>query len=117
MASLADILTTQKNGVVALSNTGLALTRAQGNATSQTVTGSTLVIDKAGYLVNVCVVVAGSAVGSIHNSSTVAGAAAANELFSVPNTVGMYPLGQVFNSGLVISPGTGQSINVTYFVG
>jgi hypothetical protein len=117
MASLADILTTQKNGVVALSNTGLALTRAQGNATSQTVTADTLVIGKAGYLVNVCVVVAGSAAGSIYNASSVAGAAAGNKLFSIPATAGVYPLGQVFNAGLVISPGTGQSINVTYFVG
>ncbi len=117
MASLADILTTQKNAVVALSNTAQTILRAQGNATSATVTSDTLVIAGRGFLVNVCVVVAGSTAGSIYNASSTTTTAAGNKLFSVPTTAGMYPLGQVFNTGLVISPGTGQEINVTYFAG
>ena len=66
----------------------------------------TLVIAGRGYLVNVCVVVAGSADGSIYNASSTTTTAAGNKLFSTPTTAGMYPLGQVFNTGLVISPGT-----------
>jgi len=117
MASLDDILTTQKNAVVSLSNTAQTILRAQGNSTSATVTGDTLIILGRGYLVNVCVVIAGSTTGSIYNASSTSTTAAGNKLFATPTTVGMYPLGQVFNTGLVISPGTGQSINVTYFAG
>lgn len=115
-ASLDDVLTTQKNGVVGINGVTQILRRAQGTNTSSTVTSQTLVINGRGYLVNFCVVVAGSAAGTINNSSSTAGAAAGNALCSTPATVGMYPCGFVFNNGLVISPGTGQSINVTYSV-
>jgi hypothetical protein len=81
------------------------------------VTGNTLVIAGSGYLSRFVVLVAGSAVGGIYNASTVAGAAATNQLCVTPETVGIFEAGLVFTNGLVIVPGTGQSINVTYFVG
>lgn len=117
MASLDDILTTQKNGVVGVNGISQAFLRGQGTVTSSTATASAVVFSGRGYLVNVCVIVAGSAVGAIHNTNTVAGISAANQLFSIPNTVGIYQLGQVFTTGLVIVPGTGQSINITYTPG
>jgi hypothetical protein len=117
MASLDDILTTQKNGVVGVNGISQAFLRGQGTVTSSTATASAVIFNGRGYLVNVCVIVAGSAVGAIHNTNTVAGVSAANQLFSIPNTVGVYQLGQVFTTGLVIVPGTGQSINITYTPG
>jgi hypothetical protein len=116
-ASLSDILTTQKNGVIALNNISASNLRGQGTQTSATVTASTLVISGSGYLVNYAVVVAGSATGTINNASTTALAAAGNVLCATPATVGVYQTGQFFNAGLVIVPGTGQSINVTYSPG
>ena len=117
MANLDDILTAQKNGVVNLSNIQQANLRAQGTATSATVTASTLVISGKGYLARFCVVVAGSAAGTINNASSTVSPAAGNVLCVVPNTVGIYDAGLVFTNGLTIVPGTGQSINVTYYVG
>ena len=116
-ASLDDILTTQKNGVVAINNYSNTILRGQGTATSSTVTGSTLVVAGRGYLVSYAVVVAGSAAGAIYNSSTTGGTAASNQLCATGTTVGVYPVGQIFANGLVIVPGTGQSINVTYSLG
>jgi hypothetical protein len=118
MASLDDILTTQKNGVQGINGVQQSNLRAQGTATSLTVTTSTLIIAGNGYLVSYTVVVAGTTNGLIYNSSTVAGIAASNALCATDKTaVGVYKTGLVFNKGLVIVPGTGQSINVTYFVG
>ncbi len=117
MASLDDILTTQKNGVVALSGIGTAFLRSQGTITSATVTTSTLIVAGKGYIVNFAVTVAGSTAGTIYNSASVAGAAAANALCVVPSAVGVTQTGQNFSNGLVIVPGTGQSINVTYAIG
>jgi hypothetical protein len=116
-ASLDDILTTQKNGVVAINLYSSAILRGQGSSTSATVTGATLVIAGRGYLVNYSVVVAGSAAGGIYNASSTGATAAANQLCATSTTVGIYPVGQVFTNGLVIEPGTGQSINVTYSLG
>ena len=116
-ASLADILTTQKNGVVAINGLTQATTRSFGTRTSVTVTAATVIYVGAGYLVNFSVVVAGSTVGTISNTSTVASVAAANALCAVPASVGIIKVGQIFSAGLVVTPGTGQSINVTYSPG
>jgi hypothetical protein len=127
MASLDDILTTQKNGVVAICTMGQIFQHYVGILTSQTVTASTLIFAGSGRLVNFSIVVKGSTNGMIYNSATVAGAAAANALCAVPAPsttgdapyagIGVYPANLIFLNGLVIVPGTGQSINVTYSAG
>ena len=117
MASLDDILTTQKNGVVAINNYTNAVLRGQGSYTSATVTATTLVVSGRGYLVSYTVLVAGSTAGTIYNFNATSGYTAAQALCSVGTTVGISPAGLVFTSGLVIVPGTGQSINVTYSLG
>ncbi len=117
MASLDDILTTQKNGVVAINNLAKNTIRGQGTQTSATVTASTLVVSGPGYLVNFSIIIAGSGAGTINNSSATGLTAAANVLCTTPATIGTYSAGKVFTNGLVIVPGTGQSVNVTYSVG
>jgi len=117
MASLDDILTTQKNGVVAINNLAKNTIRGQGTQTSATFAAPALVTSGPGYLVNFSIIVAGSSTGTINNSSATGSATAANALCATPATVGTYLAGKVFTNGLVIVPGTGQSVNVTYSVG
>jgi hypothetical protein len=116
-ASLDDILTAQKNGVVAINNLSQGTLRGLGTQTSVTVTAATVIYVGAGYLVNFSVVVAGSTAGTISNVNAVASVAAANALCAIPATIGIVKLGQVFSTGLVVTPGTGQSVNVTYSPG
>lgn len=117
-AGLDDILTAQKNGVTGINGVQQSNLRGQGTATSSTVTASTLVIAGNGYLVSYTVVVAGTVNGLIYNSASVAGISASNALCATDKTaVGVYKTGLAFTTGLVVAPGTGQSINVTYFVG
>lgn len=117
MASLDDILTTQKNGVVAINNVFNALSILNPTATSATVNASSFIIAGRGRLLSFAVVVAGSAAGTIHNAGAPGGNTAANALVATPATVGVYPVNMVFTNGLLIVPGTGQSINVTYSQG
>lgn len=116
MASLDDILTTQKNGVVAINAYNNTTLGVSGTLTSVTVNADTVIFIGAGRLVNFCVVVGGSASGMIYNASSTT-TTAPQALCAVPTTVGIYPSGQLFTSGLVILPGAGQSINVTYSSG
>jgi len=116
-ASLTDILTTQKNGVVALNNIAQGTLRSLGTQTSVTVTAATLIFSGPGYLVNFSVTVAGSGAGTIYNASATGSTSASNALCAVPATVGVIKVGQVFSTGLVVTPGSGQSINVTYSPG
>jgi hypothetical protein len=115
-ASLSDILTTQKNGVVGVNGIAQASLRALGSLTSITVTSETVIYTGIGYLVNFSVVVAGTTAGKISNASA-ASPAASTALCVVPTTVGVFKTGQVFTTGIVVTPGTGQSINVTYSPG
>ena len=117
MASLDDILTVQKNGVIAINGYTNSSLRSQGTFTSATVTANTLVVAGRGYLVSWTVLDAGSTAGTIYNYNVVTGFAAPNALCSTGSVVGVFPAGLVFTNGLVIVPGTGQSINVTYFLG
>jgi hypothetical protein len=116
-ASLADILTTQKNGVVAINGLAQATNRSLGTQTSITITVATVIYVGKGYLVNFSVVVAGATAGTISDTGSVSTVAAANALCVIPNTVGIVKLGQIFSTGLVVTPGTGQSVNVTYSPG
>ena len=116
-ANLGDILTTQKNGVIAINNLSQSMLRGLGTQTSVTVTAATVIYVGNGYLVNFSVVVAGSTVGTISNTGATSTVTAANALCSIPATVGIFKVGQVFSAGLVVTPGTGQSVNITYSPG
>ena len=116
-ASLSDLLTAQKNGVVAINNVAQTNQKSLGTQTSSTVTSSTVIITGSGYLVNFSVVVAGSSVGTIYNASTTGGAAASNALCVIPDATGIYKAGQAYSTGLVVVPRTGQSVNITYSPG
>jgi alpha-L-arabinofuranosidase len=114
-ASLSDILSAIKNIAQNINSLGQIFTEQDGHITTATVTAQTLVVAGQGRLVSVSVTVAGAAAGTINNSATTGGAAASNVLVAVPNAVGIIQCGQKFTYGLVISPGAGQSLNVTYY--
>jgi hypothetical protein len=121
MASLDDILTTQKNGVVTLGDLvnelasfrELYLSGIGGNA-SIGITAPTLISSEAGRLVNLYVIDGGSSGGFIHDASSVAAASTLNALTTIPTTAGITSVNIPFSNGLVVIPGTGQSINITY---
>lgn len=117
MASTDDILTAIKNAVTALSTLSSTWLKSDGNLTSATVTTSTLVITGSGRLVSASVTVAGSSAATIYNSQSVALAAADNAMCVIASALGITPIGMVFNKGLVIVPGTGMSLNITYYAG
>lgn len=114
MATLDDILTTQKNGVIGLNNLNQTYAYLGGKLTSSTVTAQTVIATGSGRLVSISVVVAGTAAGTINNAQTAALSAASNALVSIPTTIGVYQCGCAFTNGIVVTPGTGQSVNVTY---
>jgi hypothetical protein len=109
-----------KNGVVGINaNTAaLAIKNTQtvyfaGKSTAVAVSAATLISAGSGYLVGFSVVVAGAA-GTINNSATLVGASSANAIVATPATVGNYLVGARFTAGLVVSPGAGQTVTVTY---
>jgi len=78
------------------------------------VTAATVVKASAGFVSSVNVIVAGSAPGTLNDCLTTGAAAAANQIAVLPNTVGSYELAFPAATGIVVVPGTGQTIAISY---
>lgn len=120
MASLDDILTTQKNGVVGINGLTQAFLRYIGTNTSPSLTAATVVIVGTGRVVNVSIVAGGTGEGYIYNASSYDPLNPPTDPFKlavIGTTAGITTLNLVFTSGLVVVPGTGQLVNVTYSIG
>lgn len=118
MASLDDILTTQKNGVVAVNSLNQTTINQIGAVTSVTVTGATVIYVGSGRLVNISVLAAGTNTGLIYNATAYTPVPAdPTRLCVVPMTTGIIPIGLLFTTGLTVIPGSGQALNLTYSTG
>lgn len=116
MASLDDILTTQKNGVVAINRLNAYGIWGQATKVIDGTAGATslLVYTGAGRLYSISVTAHGAATGMVYDSATTAGAATSNQIMYVPATYGVQTGYINFSNGLVVSVGAGLTVAVTY---
>ena len=115
MSSLSDILSAAKNIAVAINNAAQIYLKVQGSSRSATLTANTLVSSGQGRLASVSVIVAGSSDCTIYDSSAVG--TLVNELAVVDNVIGVTVINMPYNSGLVVVPGTGMTLVVSYSEG
>ena len=94
---------------------GLSGTKSLLNVTAPTLvsatTGSSYALRRIG---RVHVLVAGTTVGSVNDAANIALASAVNQVFSIPNTVGVFLIDFPMTTGIVVTPGTGQTLAVSY---
>lgn len=112
MSSLSDILTAAKNIVTALNQLGQTYLSVEGAKLYSDITQATVVMSGQGRIARVSVVVAGSAAGAIYDAS--ATGTTANRLWTIPNTVGVTEINLPVNNGIVVAPGTGQTVAISY---
>ena len=115
MASLDDILTTQKNGVIAIGEYPAALAKFAGTNSTKEIPAATTQQIKvgSGWFANVSVIEAGTTTGAVYDSSNT-NSLTGLRIYTVPNTVGVFQVQVPFVDGLVITTGTGQVASVTY---
>jgi len=114
MASLDDILTTQKNGVQGINSVNSTTLNLAGKLNSYEISSSTYLETTLGWVAKVSVIVAGSATGTIYDASSVSGAVTGKRLAIIPNTVGIYTINMPVNNGIVVTPGSGMIVAVSY---
>ena len=114
MASLDDVLTTLKNIVTAQNNVPLTTLYIAGQKNATGLTAQTVVSSNPGRVANVAVIVAGSTTCSIYDASSVVTATASRLLATITNTVGIYVVNMPVTYGIVVTPGTGMTIAVSY---
>ncbi len=120
MASLDDVVTVQKNGVVGVNALTTALeafraiyTRFIGTQTYLGANADTFVVSGSGRLVSLSVTNTVTSL-TIHDASSVSGASTSNELFSLNTlTPAMYQINMPYFSGLIIKQAGGRS-SITY---
>lgn len=112
MTSLTDILTTSKNIVTALNQLGQTYLQVEGAKLASGITAATLVQTGQGRVARVSVVVAGSAAGAVYDATDAS--ATTNQIAVLPTTVGVIEINLPVNNGIVVAPGTGQTIAISY---
>ena len=78
------------------------------------ITSSTLVKLGPGRAYTISVIVAGTTVGTINDCATTGAAAVGNQIGVAPNAVGLLYPDWPFATGLVVVPGTGQTLAVSH---
>jgi hypothetical protein len=112
MSSLSDILTAAKNIVTAVNGVAQAYIGVQGSQNVANVSVATLVKSGQGRVATVVVTTAGSTDGYIYDATNAN--ATTNKIYVIPNTVGAIFVNMPVNLGLVVAPGSGQIIAVSY---
>lgn len=115
MSSLSDIFTVAKNIAVAINNAAQVYLKVQGTNRSSTLTSTALVSSGQGRLASVSVIVAGSTAGTIYDSNLTG--SLTSSLAVIGNTLGVSVMNLPYNNGLVVVPGTGMTVVVTYSEG
>jgi hypothetical protein len=90
--------------------------RPGGNASLLDITTATVVKASPGILYAINVLVAGSAVGAVYDASLTSGNTIANQIAVIPDVVTTEPLLYTWPcaTGIVIAPGTGQTLSVSF---
>lgn len=112
MTSMSDILTAAKNVVTAINQLGQTYLSVEGSSLMSSISTATVVKTGQGRIARVAVVTAGSTVGSIYDATDAA--ATTDKLWTIPNTTGITEINLPVNNGIVVVPGTGQTVAVSY---
>jgi len=91
-----------------------ALVVAKGLNLVTNITTATVVKAVPGRIAKVSVLVAGSGTGTVNNCITTGAAATANEVAVIPQSVGVLDIDMPCSTGIVVVPGTGQTLAVSY---
>ena len=112
MASLSDILTTAKNIATAINGVAQTYVSVQGAKIYQNITTNLAVSNAPGRLATVSVTTAGTTTGTIYDAA--ATGITTRPIYTIPNTVGVVFVNLPLAYGLVVAPGTGQAVTVSY---
>jgi hypothetical protein len=120
MASLDDVVTVQKNGVVAVNALVQALEAFRtiyssfvGVSSYTGITADALICTGPGRLVTLSVVTA-AAGGKVYDASTVASASDENAICAIPNSIGAVTINFPFTNGLVVKPAAASVVSLSY---
>jgi hypothetical protein len=115
-ASTSDVLSAIKNIVLALATAAQNYLNVQGATNAAAISTPTVVKASAGRIASVSIIVAGSGTGTVYDGATLA--ATTRPLWVIPEASKSngepYVVNLPVNFGLLVSPGSGQTVTVSY---
>ena len=108
----ATIVTVAKALTQAIAQAGQNYLNVQGAQSTPGITKTTVLKSSAGRVCTIIVTVAGSTTGTVVDSSV--SAATSPVVYVIPMAVGVYVVNYPMAYGLIVTPGTGQTINVSW---
>jgi hypothetical protein len=90
------------------------MTPLEGRLSTLNITGSVVIKATPGRVFKVSVIVAGGAAGTINDCATTGAAAATNQIGTAPTTVGTVDFNWPMATGIVVVPGSGQTLAITW---
>ena len=112
--SLTNLLTASQNIVTALNNQAQTSLEIEGLKNLTGITATTLVSAVSGRVARVSVTVAGTSAATIYDASSIATSTSARILAVVTNTVGVYVINMPVTYGIVVAPGSGMTVAISY---
>lgn len=85
-----------------------------GNFTWLDISAATVVKATSGVIVMVNVITAGTGAGTVNDVATTGGAAVTNQVATIPDVVGSYAVNMPCATGIVVVPGSGQVVSVSF---
>lgn len=110
--SSADLLSVWRNLVQAVNGLGQTYLQVQGLANRPLIAAATLVKAGAGRIATVSVTTAGSTTGTVYDAGLAS--ATTNLIYVIPEALGVYVVNLPLGIGLVVVPGMGQVLTVSY---
>jgi hypothetical protein len=111
-ASLSDILSAIKNLVTAVNALAQNYLNVEGLTNSGPLAAPTVVKASAGRVARVSVTTAGSTVGMIYDGASLS--ATLKPMYPIPDAVGVTEFIWPMAFGILVVPGTGQTVSVSY---
>jgi hypothetical protein len=112
VASLDDILTATKNAVTAINNASQTYLNIQGAQNVPQISTTTQVRTGAGRLAMVSITSPGTTNGTIYDSSSTSSLTV--PIYTIPTTIGIMFVNMPVSFGIVVVPGSGQVVTVSY---
>ena len=111
-AGATQIIAALQNLVVALNSAATSYANIVGVANFGPITSATVVKSSAGRICEIAVIAAGTTTGYVYDSASTGTTTAT--MIPIPNVVGVYKVQWPCATGILVIPGTGQTISGTY---
>jgi hypothetical protein len=112
--SLTNLLTASQNIVTALNNQAQTSLEIEGLKNATGITTATLVSAVPGRVARISVTIAGTGSATIYDASSIATATGGRIMAVVTNTVGVYVINMPVTYGIVVVPGSGMTVAISY---